>query len=575
MQLPLFFDRPQPVQHALHEIATGGSLEERGAVYTKSYIVEGILDLCFYNTERDLHKLRLLEPAFGNGDFLIVTVKRLIKSCKDKGIDPNQWLSKLQYAIRGIELHKPTYETTFLSVVGLLEKEGLCAIDANKLVSAWLKQDDFLLTRLDECFDVVVGNPPYVRQERIPDALLRTYKHTFKTLYDRADLYVPFYERGLDLLKPDGVLGFICSNRWVKNKFGGPLREKISSGFNLDVYIDLENLDAFRNQVMAYPAITVIRRSKTEKTVIANTKLERQDSVQEIFMEARTKETKTRSKTISVSGFTNGRDPWLFDKPEVIRLLRALEDRFPTLEETEAKVGIGVASGCDKAYIGYFDSLPVEASRKLPLAMAGDIDLQSGFTWSGKGIVNPWLHCGQLASLEDNPLFGAYIRRHETQLRKRHTAKQTPHKWYKTIDRIYPDLCGTPKLLIPDIKGRATVVFDNGLYYPHHNLYHITSNVWNLRALQSLLRSSIALMFVGAYSIKMSGGYLRFQAQYLRRIRLPNFNQLTLEEKKSLIESAESQDQRLLDTIAAKAYGLTKKEAQQAFSFADTFRVTR
>src|SRR3546814_1594882 len=69
-------------------------------------------------------------------------------------------------------------------------------------------RDDFLLCSLSAMFDFVVGNPPYVRQERIPASLLAEYRRRYRTLYDRADLYVLFYERGLDLLAPGGRLGF-------------------------------------------------------------------------------------------------------------------------------------------------------------------------------------------------------------------------------------------------------------------------------------------------------------------------------------------------------------------------------
>jgi hypothetical protein len=109
-------------------------------------------------------------------------------------------------------------------------------------------------------------------------------------------------------------------------------------------------------------------------------------------------------------------------------------------------------------------------------------------------------------------------------LAARHVAQRTRASWYRTIDRVYPELTGTPKLLIPDIKGEPMVVLDEGQFYPHHNLYHVTSSTWDLRALATVLRSSIAVLFVSTYCVKMSGGFLRFQAQYLRRIRIPRWD---------------------------------------------------
>ena len=121
-------------------------------------------------------------------------------------------------------------------------------------------------------------------------------------------------------------------------------------------------------------------------------------------------------------------------------------------------------------------------------------------------------------------------------IKKRNCAKKNPKSWYRTIDRIYPALMHRPKLLIPDIKGDAHIVYEDGQLYPHHNLYFITSDDWNLKALQAVLQTGIARLFVSVYSIKMRGGYLRFQAQYLRRIRLPRWKNVPEEVKKALID---------------------------------------
>src|SRR3546814_9821898 len=90
------------------------------------------------------------------------------------------------------------------------------------------------------------------------------------------------------------------------------------------------------------------------------------------------------------------------------RLRRHLESVFPAREDAGCKVGIGVETGCDRVFIDDYDALPVEASRKLPLAMAGD--LESGqIVWRGKGVLNPFEADGRLASLADYPRFSAYL----------------------------------------------------------------------------------------------------------------------------------------------------------------------
>jgi uncharacterized protein YlaI len=67
-------------------------------------------------------------------------------------------------------------------------------------------------------------------------------------MYDRADIYVAFIERSLQLLANKGVLGFICANCWMKNRYGGPLREFISKNFYLKFYVDMVDTQAFSSK---------------------------------------------------------------------------------------------------------------------------------------------------------------------------------------------------------------------------------------------------------------------------------------------------------------------------------------
>jgi hypothetical protein len=115
-------------------------------------------------------------------------------------------------------------------------------------------------------------------------------------------------------------------------------------------------------------------------------------------------------------------------------------------------------------------------------------------------------------------------------------------------------------LLVPDIKGAAHIVFEEGRFYPHHNLYYIVSEHWDLRALQAVLRSGIANLFVSAYSVKMAGGHLRFQAQYLRRIRIPAWDSVDTSLRGALLEASISGDADLCRSLVYDIYGLTDDE---------------
>ena len=419
---------------------------------------------------------------------------------------------------------------------------------------------DFLLVGLPEVFDVVVGNPPYVRQERIPDVLLAEYRSRYATMYDRADLYIPFIERALRSLGSGGALGFICSDRWMKNRYGGPLRALVAKEFHLKVHIDMTDTPAFHADVIAYPAITVITRERPGTTRIAYRPTVEGTALTRLADELlATRLPKKAGAVRELVGVTSGAEPWIFASTDQLALVRRLEKCFPALEETGCKVGIGVATGADQVFIGRFDQLDVEDGRKLPLAMTRDI-ANGKVEWRGFGVINPFADGAGLVDLNVYPRLKRYLEARKTDITGRHCAQKDPANWYRTIDRITPSLARSPKLLVPDIKGQAHIVYEDGTLYPHHNLYFITSDQWDLRALQAVLLSGIARLFVATYSTRMRGGYLRFQAQYLRRIRVPKWADVPARLQADLTAAAKAADLEACNRAAFTLYGLSKNE---------------
>jgi len=544
------------LEEALLHFSEAG-IEERGGIFTRREVVEFILDLTGYTADKPLYSRTLLEPSFGEGDFLLVAVERLLVAYQLNTQSMLNIASDLRDSIRAVELHPETFQRAYEKLNLLLRKFDITQSDADALLGKWLVCGDFLLTDLPFKFSYVVGNPPYVRQEMIPDTLLLEYRRRFKTIFDRADLYVPFIEKSLSLLAPQGSLGFICADRWMKNKYGGPLRRLVAEKYHLEYYVDMFDTEAFSVDVTTYPAVTVIVNEKAGPTRIAS-----RPPIDAAFLETLARELKSGGRNNSaiweVSEVAAGSEPWILHSFDQLALVRRLEEQFPIIEETGCNVGIGVASGADDVFIGKFDELDVEPSRKLPLVMTEDI-IDGTVKWLGRGIMNPFKDDGKLVNLRDFPKLAAFVKRNEHLLRGRHVARQNPNNWYRTIDRIYPELVRKPKLLIPDIKGTAHVVYEDGRFYPHHNLYYITSEEWDLRALQAVLVSGIARLFVSVYSTRMRGGYLRFQAQYLRRIRLPRWTEIPEAIKAELIDAAGRGDAQACNTATFKLYGLSKQ----------------
>lgn len=559
------FPLSSDVEKTLNELARVDETESRGAVFTRVEVVEFMLDVVGYVADTPLHQKTILEPACGGGDFLLPMIDRLFASWQGSQPEKDNVVDDLGEALRAVELHLATFTATRQKVIEHLADKGIDSASAEALASRWLRQGDFLLEPFTQHFDFVVGNPPYVRQEYIPAPLLAAYKRHYATLYDRADLYIPFIERALTLLSQDGTLGFICPDRWMKNRYGGPLRALVARDYHLRIHIDMVGTNAFLDEVSAYPAITVLERSQSGPRsqshltrLVCKPKIDR-ESLSTLARELCSRHVAKNSEVQEAVIQTNGRSPWILESNDRVALLRRIEREYTTLEEAGCKVGIGVATGADKAFIGRYDALDVEADRKLPLVMTKDI--QSGeVQWRGNGIINPFADDGKLVDLDSYPKLRVYLEQRKDRIAGRHCARKNPANWYRTIDRIWPSLAKRPKLLIPDIKGEAHIVYEPGHFYPHHNLYYVVSDEWDLRALQAVLLSSITNLFIATYSTHMRGGYLRFQAQYLRRLRLPKWTDVNRKLRTRLVEAGRARAIATCNQAAFDLYEISHSE---------------
>ena len=165
------------------------------------------------------------------------------------------------------------------------------------------------------------------------------------------------------------------------------------------------------------------------------------------------------------------------------------------------------------------------------------------------------------------PRLRAYFEAHASLLKRRHTARKNVNGWYRTIDRVTHALARQPKLYVPDIKDEFNPVIDRGHSYPHHNLYFIQSDDWDLEVLGGLLLSSLAQFFIEAYGVRMRGGYLRFQAQYLRRIRVPDPRRIAGDQASRLRQAFEARDRALASRVAFELYGIEASEMETPFEY--------
>jgi adenine-specific DNA-methyltransferase len=536
--------------------------EPKGVVYTKPWVVDLILDLSGYRAEDDLAARYAVEPSAGAGAFLLPMVRRLMTSVACHG----RSVADARESIRAYELDGDVAVRVTQLVVPELRKHGLNETEARDLAQSWIGVGDYLLASpQDRRADLVVGNPPYIRYDDLPPDALDLYRRLYPTMVGRCDIYVAFIEAGLRQLSEGGTLAFICADRWMRSAYGAELRRMISAAFGVETVIEMHDAPAFEDAVAAYPAVIVIRRAPQAQAVVASAGPGAGPAAGTSLADAVTG--LAHGHVTEVPGFTattvdhwfHGPSPWPALEPHQLHLLQLLEEGFAPLEDenTGTKIGIGVATGADRVFITTDPEL-VERDRLLPLAMTGDTR-QGTLLWSGHYLVDPWVEGakkGTLVDLDAYPRLRTYLDSHREKLQGRHIARQRPRDWYRTIDPVHHQLTSEPKLYFPDMKLTSNPVLDRGETYPHHNLYYLTSKAWDLEVLGGLLLSRVAQLFIEAYCARMRGGTLRFQAQYLRRIRIPDSDSLPESVCDQLRQAFRDRDRDVATAAAIKAYGI-------------------
>lgn len=534
--------------------------ETKGVVYTKPWVVDLILDLVGYRADADLVSIVAVEPAAGEGAFLVPMVQRLLTSIERHRRSP----ADARQALFAFEVDGDAAAWARDLVAVELISAGVKRAEAQRLAARWVVESDYLLdSQSTPPADVIVGNPPYIRYDDLSPDLFSAYRAVCPTMVGRCDVYVGFIEAALRRLKPNGLLGFICADRWMRSAYGAELRRFVAENASVEAVIEMHDARAFHEDVSAYPAVTVLRRGEQGQAIVGSASkaagpLDSEESLADAIVDlaGKSREELRGFRAARIPSWYEGSAPWPWAEPDALDLMKRLEAQHRPLEDklTGTKVGIGVATGADKVFITT-DRSSVEEDRLLPLAMAADTRT-GALSWSGHYLIDPWNPDGSLVDLDRFPRLAMHFENHAGDLRARNIATRQRTKWYRTIDRVTHDLLSKPKLYFPDMKLQAHPVLDNGTTYPHHNLYFVTSESWDLEVLGGLLLSRIAELFVSAYCVKMRGGTLRFQAQYLRRIRVPDPVDMAADVQERLRQAFRLRDRDEATLAAASAYGV-------------------
>ncbi len=228
-----------------------------GQVYTPKYIVNKILDDISYNSKEILGKT-ILDPACGDGRFLIEIAKRIIEFSSISDLEKN--LSK----IIGWDIDNSALKEAEIKLNSLIEGQGI-------KVNWQLKNFNSLHCRTDDLwgdelvrnkFDYIVGNPPYIRIQHLLEEQRKYIQKFYKFCKSGStDIYIAFFELAMNLLKENGTCGYITPNTFFNTETAGELRKCFENKQFLKQITNYGHIQLFDNAT-TYSAITVFNKIK-------------------------------------------------------------------------------------------------------------------------------------------------------------------------------------------------------------------------------------------------------------------------------------------------------------------------
>jgi hypothetical protein len=529
---------PDMITRFLVERTIGLTLKERfdalwhahGMAADASEVIEREFWTAYLAT---LRELTVVDPACGSGAFLVAAFdalaleyRRVTARLEVLGAPAAfDWIDEIVTRnLYGVDLNPESVEITRLSLWLKTARRDhrLQNLEATIKVGDSLIDDPAFSDRPFDWrtsfrdvfarggFDIVIGNPPYVRMELIKEVKPYLERH-YVVAADRTDLYAFFFEKGVGLLKAGGRLGYISSSTFFRTGSGEKLRTFLGDGTAIECVIDFGDLQVFEG-VTTYPAILTLRRDAAADGDLSYLSLT--DAVPPDLGRA------FAADALTMPRARLGAGSWRLEGDALAALRAKIAAGRPTLGEVYGPPLYGIKTGLNEAFV--IDRVtrdrlvaadPRSADLLKPFLRGENVKrwrVESDDLWlinTPKGVVD----------IDAYPAIRDWLLRFRPQLE----ARATKQEWWELqqAQAAYQPKMASQAIVWPHFQIESSFSLDDGMHFFNNKCFFFPSREIGLIA---SLNSKLYWFVLSTTSRLKRGGYIEAEAQYVERLPATN-----------------------------------------------------
>ncbi len=372
----------------------------------------------------------------------------------------------------------------------------------------------------DGGFDVVIGNPPYIRQEKIKDLKPKLQIEGYKSYNGTADIYIYFFEQGHRLLKEGGNLSYITSNKYTRAKYGKELRDFVLKNTDILEYIDFNGVKVFESATVDTSILSFRKFASTSSMTTTS-------SATFLYCDVKSDyKGEDLSDYCQKNGFLYAQndltlDSFSFANPAELKIKKKIEAIGTPLKEWDIKINYGIKTGFNEAFIisqEKRDELIAKDAKSAeiikPILRGRDIK-RYGYEWANLWIIV--VKYGFNVELDKYPAILEHLMQYEEQLKNRGQCRysrggvgQGQHHWLELDNNpkdSYLQQFKEEKIVYPVIANNESIfTYDGNGFYHNDKIFHISANK-ETKYLTALLNSKVAFWMIKRMCASLGAGF--------------------------------------------------------------------